>query len=73
LFRLKQRTKTSSPFTRNWGQDSILVALNFQDQPGLLAIDDRYDTILLNNSATFDRQSGKATLGYYQAVVLKRR
>lgn len=60
-------------FTRNWGQDSILVALNFQDQPGLLAIDDRYDTILLNNSATFDRQSGKATLGYYQAVVLKRR
>jgi len=50
-----------------------LVALNFQDQPGLLAIDDRYDTILLNNSATFDRQSGKATLGYYQAVVLKRR
>ncbi|MDD2458108.1 MAG: alpha-glucosidase C-terminal domain-containing protein [Eubacteriales bacterium] len=59
-------------FTRNWEQDSILVALNFQDQPGNLTIDDRYDTILLNNSATIDRQSGKVTLGNYQAVVLKR-
>ena len=59
-------------FTRNWGQDSILVALNFQNQPATLAIDDRYDTIVLNNSAAIDRQPGQVTLVPYQAVVLRR-
>jgi len=59
-------------FTRNWGQESILVALNFQDRPGHLTIDDGYDTILLNHSAAIDRQGGQVMLVPYQAVVLRR-
>lgn len=59
-------------FTRNHGTGSVLVALNFQNQPATLAIADQYDTILLNNSATIDRHAGQVKLAPYQAVVLSR-
>ncbi len=58
-------------FTRKTDVQTLLVAVNFQNEPQTVKLDAPYKKVLLNNLSELDGAGAELTLGGYQAVVLE--
>lgn len=56
-------------FTMTYGNDSVLVLINYQSSPAAVTLDPRFKHVVINNTPLADVKAGQITLQPYQAIV----